>query len=218
MQQIRPGVWHWQAPHPEWTPRDRWPQQVSSYAIDDGSHLLLVDPLAVPGELLELALDREPAVVLTAPWHERDTRTLVERLGAPVYAPPPDIPDDLVRKFGVTPERAAGGSPDLAWLSAGGGQAHLYAAGDRLPFGIEVFPGREHNDLVLWAEPIGALIPGNTLVDFGRGFGLNEWLRGGVTREEVVERLRPLLALPVEIVLPPHGLPTDRAALERALG
>ena len=29
--------------------------------------------------------------------------------------------------------------------------------------------------------------------------------------------LRPLLELPVELVLPAHGAPTDRAALERAL-
>jgi hypothetical protein len=29
--------------------------------------------------------------------------------------------------------------------------------------------------------------------------------------------LRPLLALPVEVVLPAHGAATDRAALERAL-
>ena len=37
----------------------------------------------------------------------------------------------------------------------------------------------------------------------------------GVTGEQVVERLRPLLELPVELVLPVHGAPTDRAALER---
>jgi hypothetical protein len=30
-------------------------------------------------------------------------------------------------------------------------------------------------------------------------------------------RLRPLLDLPVELVLPAHGEPTDRAALERVL-
>jgi hypothetical protein len=157
-------------------------------------------------------------VVLTAPWHERDTRSLVERLGAPVFVPPPDTADDLVRKYGITPEQAAGGSPDVAWLPAGGGgEAHLYAAGDRLPIGIEAFPGREYNDLVLWIETVGAVIPGDTLVDFGRGLEINEWLRGGVTQEQVVERLRPLLALPVDVVLPTHGVPTDRTALERAL-
>lgn len=218
MRELRAGLWHWQAPHPDWTPSERWPQVVSSYAIDDGVRMLLFDPLSVPDELLDLAADREPVVVLTAPWHERDTQSLVERLGAPVFVPPPDTADDLVRKFGITPEQAAGGSPDIAWLLAGdGGEAHLYAAGDRLPIGIEAFPGREHNDLVLWVESVGAVIAGDTLVDFGRGLKINEWLREAVTREQVVEGLRPLLARPVELVLPAHGAPTDRAALERAL-
>jgi hypothetical protein len=218
VRELQAGLWHWQAPHPDWTPGERWPQEVSSYAIDDGARLLLFDPLSVPSEILKLAGDRETVVVLTAPWHERDTQSLVERLGLPVFLPPPDTADDLVRKYGITPEQAAGGSPDVAWLLAGGGgEAHLYAAGERLPIGIEAFLGREHNDLVLWMESIGAVIPGDTLVDFGRGLEINEWLRGGVTREQVVERLRPLLALPVEVVLPAHGAPTDRAALERAL-
>jgi glyoxylase-like metal-dependent hydrolase (beta-lactamase superfamily II) len=213
VRELLAGLWHWQAPHPDWTPQERWPQVVSSYGIDDGARLLLLDPLAAPEELVELAADREPFVVLTAPWHERDTRRLVERFGAPVFTPPPDTAEDLVAKFGIPPEEAAGGSPDLAWLLAGdGASARLYSAGERLPIGIEAFLGRESNDLVLWVERLGAVISGDTLVDFGRGFGLNPWLRGGVTREEVVERLRRLLALPIEFVLPTHGVPTDRAA------
>jgi hypothetical protein len=191
---------------------------VSSYAIDDGSRLLLFDPQTVPGELLDRAAEREPVIVLTQPWHERDTRLLVERLGAAVYTPPPDTADDLVRKFGITSEQAAGGSPDLAWLRSGDpGEIHWYAAGNRLPFGIEAFLGREHNDLQLWIEARRAVILGDTLVDFGRGFRVNEWLKGGVTHDEIRERLRPLLDLPIEIVLPTHGEPTDRAALERVL-
>jgi hypothetical protein len=218
VRELQAGLWHWQAPHPEWMPGERWPQEVSSYAIDDGTRLLLFDPLAVPDELLELATGREPVVVLTAPWHERDTQSLVERLGAPVFTPPPDTADDLVRKYGITPEQAAGGSPDVAWLLAGDGvEAHWYAVSDPLPIGIEAFPGREHNDLVLWIDSVGAVISGDTLVDFGRGLEINDWLRGGVTREQVVEGLGPLLALPVELVLPAHGAPTDRAALEHAL-
>jgi hypothetical protein len=216
VRELEAGLWHWQTPHPDWTPDEPWPQEVSSYAIDDGARVLLFDPLAVPSEILEVAADREPIVVLTAPWHERDTQALVERLGVPVFVPAPDTADDLVRKFGVTPEEADGGSPDVAWL-IGRDEAHLYSAGDRLPFGIEAFLGREHNDLVLWIERRRAVIPGDTLVDFGRGLEINERLRGGVTREQVVERLRLLLALPVEVVLPTHGAPTDRAALGRAL-
>jgi hypothetical protein len=38
-----------------------------------------------------------------------------------------------------------------------------------------------------------------------------------VTREDVARGLQPLLDLPIELVLPAHGEPTDRAALERVL-
>jgi glyoxylase-like metal-dependent hydrolase (beta-lactamase superfamily II) len=218
LRQLETGLWHWQAPHPGWSPGEAWPKEVSSYAIDDGPRLLLFDPLAVPDALPELAAEREPVVVLTAPWHERDTQSLVERLGVPVYAPPPDTAEDLVQKFGITVEQAGDGSPDLVWLRAGdAGEWHPYAHGDRLPLGIEAFAGREHNDMVLWVEDRKAVVCGDTLTDFGEGFGVASWLRANVTREEVVERLRPLLDRPVEHVLPAHGAPTDRAALERAL-
>ena len=81
-----------------------------------------------------------------------------------------------------------------------------------------MFPGHKPNDTVLWIESRRAVISGDTLVDFGRGLEINErWLRPGVTCEEIAARLRPLLELPVELVLATHGGPTDRAALERAL-
>jgi len=221
MRELRTGLWHWQAPHPEWTPDQWWPQLVSSYALDDGARLLLFDPLGVPEELLALAGERETAIVLTAPWHERDARSLVQRLGAPVFTPSPDTADDLVRKYAVASEQIPEGwqSPDVAWLLVeGGGEAHLYEAGDRLPIGVEAFPGRSDNDLVLWIEHVGAVVAGDALVDFGRGFEVPpEVLHHGVTREQVVEELGPLLRLPVEVVLPAHGAPTDRDALERAL-
>lgn len=217
VRELRAGLWHWQAPHPEWTSQQRWPQEVSSCAIDDGQRLLLFDPLAVPDPLLALASDREPVIVLTAPWHERDARTLVERLGATLFAPPPDTAQDLIDKYGITAEQAGDGSPDLQWLRGDGGTVHWYGPGDRLPLGIEAYAGREDNDLVLWIENLHAVIAGDSLADFGTGLALNEWLRGGVTREQVLERLRPLLGLPIEIVLPAHGAATDRAALERAL-
>jgi glyoxylase-like metal-dependent hydrolase (beta-lactamase superfamily II) len=219
VRELAPGLWHWEVPHPEWEPSEPWDQVVSSYAIDDGDRLLLFDPIAPPSEIDDLAASRETAIVLTAPWHERDTQSLVERYGAAVYAPPPDTAEDLMQKFGVTAEQAGDGSPDLVWLRAGdAGEWHPYAAGDRLPFRVEAFPGREHNDMVLWIESCNAVLSGDTLVDFGHGLEIPaEWLREGVTREQIAEGLRPLLALPVELVLATHGGPTDRAALERAL-
>ena len=221
MRELQPGLWHWQAPHPEWTHDQWWPQDVSSYAFDDGTRLLLFDPLAVPEEILELAGDREPVVVLTAPWHERDARSLVERFGTPVFTPPPDTAADLVRKYGLDPEQIPEGwhSSDVDWLVVEGrGEAHVFGAGDRLPIGVEVFAGRSHNDVVLWIERVGAIVTGDSLVDFDRGFEVpDEVLEHGVTREQVIEDLQPLLQLPVDIVMPAHGAPTDRAALELAL-
>jgi hypothetical protein len=221
LRELRPGLWHWQAPHPGWTQDQWWPQEVSSYAYDDGQRLLLFDPLAVPEDVLARAAERESAIVLTAPWHERDANSLVERLGAPVYTPPPDTADDLIRKYGLDPEQIPDGwrSDDVAWLVVEGqGEAHLFLAGDRLPIGVAAHPGRSHNDVVLWLEGVRAIVTGDSLVDFGRGFEVpEEVVEHGSTREQVVEELRPLLELPVELVLPAHGAPTDRAALERAL-
>ena len=106
MRELRPGVWHWQSPHPDWDEEQWWPALVSSYAIEVGDEFLLFDPLSVPDELRESAT----AVVLTAPYHERDARGL----GLPVHTPPADTWQDWVEKFGVDQKY------DLAWLRAGG--------------------------------------------------------------------------------------------------
>jgi glyoxylase-like metal-dependent hydrolase (beta-lactamase superfamily II) len=173
---------------------------VSSYAVDDGDRLLLFDPLAPPSEIDELAAGSETAIVLTCPWHVRDASSLAERLGAPLYVPPPDQ-----------------GDPNPV-------EGHVFSAGDRLPVGVEAFPGMEPNDLVLWVESRRALVVGDTLIDRGHGLEFPaDWANKGaiaargVPPEQILEALRPLLELPVELVLPTHGAPADRAALERAL-
>jgi glyoxylase-like metal-dependent hydrolase (beta-lactamase superfamily II) len=220
VRELRAGLWHWQAPHPDWRPTEPWGRNVSSYAIDDGERLLLFDPIAPPSEIEKVAAERRTAVVLTAPWHERDTQSLVERLGVPVYTPLPDTAEYLMQTYGLTAEQAGDGSPDVVWLLEEGiGEAHPYAAGDRLDVGVEAFPGQKPNDTVLWVESHRAVVAGDTLVDFGRGLEINaRWLQQQrITREQVVEGLRPLLELPVDHVLATHGGPFDRAALEHAL-
>jgi glyoxylase-like metal-dependent hydrolase (beta-lactamase superfamily II) len=218
MRELEPGLWHWQASHPDWREGEPWDQMVSSYAIDDGGRLLLFDPLGVPREIEDLAADRETSIVLTCPWHERDSRGLVQRLDAPVYSPAPDSAEYLMQTYGITAEQAGDGSPDIVWLRAGEGEWRPYESGDRLPVGIEVFPGHKSNDLVLWVEDRRAVVAGDTLADHGEGIAINaRWLVEGLTVEDVAEGLRPLLEMPVEHVLATHGGPTDRAALERAL-
>jgi hypothetical protein len=163
---------------------------VSAYAIDDGRTLLLIDPLQVPDSVRELFGSREVITLLTSPWHERDAASL----GFPVWAPPPDRPEEQ-----LVP-------------------ATRYAVGDTLPWGIEVYPGREEMDVVLWIDRIRAVVAGDTLVDFGNGLEIPEkWLPEGVTVAQVQAGLRPLLDRPIDVVLPTHGEPTDRLALERVL-
>jgi glyoxylase-like metal-dependent hydrolase (beta-lactamase superfamily II) len=85
------------------------------------------------------------------------------------------------------------------------------------PVGVEAFPGMEPNDLVLWVESRRALVAGDTLVDRGNGLEIPLPPPKGVPPEQILEGLQPLLELPVELVLPTHGAPTNRAALERAV-
>lgn len=219
MRELRPGLWHWQGAHPQWRESEPWDPNVSSYAIDDGERLLVFDPIAPPEDIFKLAAERDTAVVLTAPWHERDMQSLVGRLGVPVYAPRPDSAQDLMDKFGITAEQAGDGSPDLVWLRAEAADHwRPYTADGPLPSGLEGFEGREPNDVVIWVESHRAVVSGDTLADFGEGLEVSaRWLRPGVTRESRIERLRPLLEKPVEHVLATHGGPFDRAALERAL-
>ena len=82
---------------------------------------------------------------------------------------------------------------------------------------MNAYAGREDNDLVLWLPSINAIVTGDSLADFGDGLDIQLGGRTHVTRDDVVRQLRPLLDLPVELVLPAHGEPTDRAALERVL-
>jgi hypothetical protein len=176
---------------------------VSSYAVDDGARLLLIDPLSPPPELEALAGERETLIVLTCPWHERSSRDLVARLGLPIWTPPADP-----------------GSPDIAWLNSyPDGPGHSYTAEGGTLDGVLVLPGQRPNDLVLWIERCDAVVFGDTLVEFGRGLELNgRWLPDGVDREDVAGPLRRILAEPPRHLLATHGGPQTLAAFERALG
>jgi hypothetical protein len=107
-------------------------------------------------------------------------------------------------------------SGDLAWLRAGEGEGHFHGPG-AWPFGVHAYAGREDNDLILWLPAMSAIVTGDSLSDFGDGLDIQLGGRKHVTRDVVVARLRPLLDLPVELVLPAHGEPTDRAIFERVL-
>jgi glyoxylase-like metal-dependent hydrolase (beta-lactamase superfamily II) len=97
-------------------------------------------------------------------------------------------------------------------------EGQVFRAGDRLPVGVEAFPGMEPNDLMLWVQSRGVIVVGDTLIDRGNGLEFPvDWADKGVPAERILEGLQPLLELPVELVLPTHGTPGDRAVFERAL-
>ena len=129
--------------------------------------------------------------MLTAPWHERDAQSLVERLGVPVYyaaARHRAVPHGHVR-----PHRRAGRRRQSRPCLAAPRQRKARHARIRPATGCRSVstcsPGHKANDTVLWVESQRAVISGDTLVDFGLGLEINErWLRPGVTREEIVER------------------------------
>ena len=135
-------------------------------------------------------LERATAVVLTCPWHRRDAT----QLGLPIHVPPPDAHDaDPV-------------------------SGEVFGGGDSLPIGVQAFEAFEPNDLVLYVESRRAVIAGDTLIDRGEGLQIHpSWPVDAVTPQDVAARLRPLLDLPVDIVLPTHAQPADRQALEREL-
>lgn len=199
MREVRDGVWHWETQHPEWNDKQWWGPLVSSYAIDDGERLVLFDPLAPPVEIEKLAKERETAIVLTCPWHRREADAIADRYDATLYVPPPDAGD---------PSPVDG---------------TVYREGDRLPVGVEALPGMEPNDLLLWVESHGVLVAGDTLQDRGDGLQFLGDLANNVppefsvVAEQVRQRLQSVLDLPVELVLPTHGAPVDKTALEHAL-
>jgi hypothetical protein len=88
--ELAPGLAYWLAPHPEWEPTENWPEDVLCVRYDSPDGIVLIDPQLPRGEEDEFlkTLVGPVRVLLTAPWHARDTSAIVERTGASVWAPP----------------------------------------------------------------------------------------------------------------------------------
>jgi hypothetical protein len=94
----------------------------------------------------------------------------------------------------------------------------VHDAGDPLPDGVEERPAFYlPEERFLWLPAYNALVCGDSLPDGG---GVpDEWL-GETPRAEYNEKLKPLLDLPIELLLPTHGDPVvedAHARLARAL-
>ncbi|HLF68284.1 MAG TPA: MBL fold metallo-hydrolase [Gaiellaceae bacterium] len=201
MNELRPGLWTWTAEHPSWTPEEGgpegWERIVRSYVLDARDSLVLFDPLVEPARVEEMADGRPVVVILTCHWHRRSAHELFDALDATVHAP-------------------------AASLSDLGFEGLRYELGDDLPGDVEPQVGGYPNEATLWLRGQAALVTGDVFLGGERGFRVqpDSWLAEGLSHESLREQLRPLLELPVELLLPTHGDPVTadaRAVLARAL-
>jgi glyoxylase-like metal-dependent hydrolase (beta-lactamase superfamily II) len=214
---LRPGLWCWSAPHPDWTPADGgpggWSRDVWSLYCEAPDATLLIDPQAPPDDTPQAtrfweALDRDVnrlglpvACLLTQGFHERSSGAVLARYragpGASVWVP-----------------EASRGDVD-------GEVTNPFVPGDPLPGGLLTFPAAERNspEVVYYLPAHRAAFAGDALVGEGDGRLRLGWISADA-REAVVAALRPLLDLPLEMVLVSHGrsaLEHPREALVQAL-
>jgi hypothetical protein len=196
--ELRPGLVRWTARHPAWEPDpepespDDWPPDVGCVAYEARDALVLVDPL-VPA-------DREP---FTAAMDERARRAGGRVVVLTTIAFHRRSRDEVAARYGASTSRAKA----------------------NLPEGVETIPIRRAGEVMVWLPEPRALIPGDRLLGAGGGLRLcpESWLgylRNGMTLDGLREALRPLLDLPVELVMTSHGDPVlegGRGAIARAL-
>ena len=122
MQELRPGLYRWTAPHPEWEPgaeKDSpgdWPRDVGCVAYDAGDVVVLVDPLVDDLRPLDAIVARRPvALVTTMPGHERSKGEVGARY--PAAAP-----------RGVEPVEIRGAGETMVWIP----EHRALVPGDRL--------------------------------------------------------------------------------------
>jgi hypothetical protein len=85
-----------------------------------------------------------------------------------------------------------------------------YGAATRPPAGVEAIRVPRARETIYWIPEHRALVPGDRLIGFPRlRVCPDSWLRylRGMTADDLREALRPLLDLPVEMVLVSHGKP-----------
>jgi hypothetical protein len=199
LRELAPGLYRWTARHPDADPNPSpgspadWGPDVGSIAYGAADALLLVDPL-VPDDRSDLR-DEIDALVSR---HGRRVAILT------TLSFHRRSRDELAARYGASTSRAK----------------------KSLPRGVETIPIRGAGETMVWISEHRALIPGDRLLGDDRGalrLSPESWLRylpSKMNQAVLREALRPLLDLPVEMVLVSHGEPVlrdGRHELERAL-
>jgi glyoxylase-like metal-dependent hydrolase (beta-lactamase superfamily II) len=186
---------YWTEPHPNWRPNPEWPEEVGCVLYTAPAALVLIDPLVrddlspAAWDWLDGAVEEADggvAVLLTAPWHERSTRAVVDRYAAEVWIAP------------VARERIG----DLPWLRT-------------IPAGIEVFTPRgvDEGQVAFFVEEERTLVVAEFFV--GTPTGL-ELCPSPAERDlaEFAASMCELRRMPIDRVLVAHGQPVFEAGAE----
>ena len=197
--EIAPGLFRWEAAHPEWKPKEDWPQMVGCVLYELQERSVLIDPL-IPDDGREGLLawldgrlqGREVSILTTIRWHRRDREELARRY-VPGFRDDPTAPGSS-RPWNEAPEGVG-----ARWLKGAG-------------------------EIVFWLPGAGALVPGDSLLGVGEGrlqVCPEGWLEDvEVDRRGLAALLAALLELPLERVLVSHGEPVlhdGRRALAQAV-
>jgi glyoxylase-like metal-dependent hydrolase (beta-lactamase superfamily II) len=186
--ELRPGLWRWTADHEEWK------REVAGHALESDEEFVLVDPLLVGEQWVELeaAVDeRQVHVVLTIHWHARSAAEIAKRL-------------PNVRVWAHSRNRAA--------VARRAPVTDVFGVGSELPGGLLALEARPRSEVLFWAPRPKVLIAGDALLGDGeRGEDLHtcpaSWLPQSSSLDDLRAALRPALELPVELVLTSHGAP-----------
>jgi hypothetical protein len=212
VEQLAPNLHRWVTPHPSWREGDDketggWPRDVGSLLYERDGTAIVFDPQAGADDpALWAFLDERigaaarVVVALTASWHLRSTRGLIERYGGEIRL-----------------HRSAAGDTVMQGVA----DVRPFDADGEVAPGVEAYrvAGTENAEVVFWLPEHHAIVSGE--VFHGRPDGLriapDPYL---FSREDLYAWLRALDRLPVTLVLPTHGptAPDGPDVIRRALG
>jgi glyoxylase-like metal-dependent hydrolase (beta-lactamase superfamily II) len=189
--EIIPGVWRFEAVHPEWSPddggEDGWEPSVGWYAVATAAGVIFVDPLVDDASSLDPIVahgDGCAGVVRTCHWHQRSVPEVAARFGVEVYAK--RHPD------GRAPYPAD----------------RMLIDGDRIPGGLRVYDVLRADELALLLPSQRALIFGDAMLRRADGslrMCPETWTQPDGGPQALRRRLSHLAELPVAHVLVMHG-------------
>lgn len=99
--------------------------------------------------------------------------------------------------------------------------AHVFAREEEPPGDVLLVPTYYDEEVAYWIPRHHALVVGDSFLAEHEFQVQDEWLPPGLTREQMIDGLRPLLELPIRHVLVTHGDPVlenGRELLSAALG